>query len=52
MRNDGTRDDMTREERGLLEAEAVEDGVAGLPGSVENQIDPLAVDVDALRLID
>lgn len=43
---------MTREERGLLQAEAVKDGVTGLLGSVEDKIDPLAVDVDAFRLVD
>ena len=37
---------------GLLQAEAVKDGVAGLLGSVEDEIDPLAVDVDAFRLVD
>ena len=37
---------------GLLQTEAVEDGVAGLLGSVEDEVNPLAVDVDALRLVD
>lgn len=41
-----------RSRMGLLEAEAVKDGVAGLLGSVEDEIDPLAVDVDALRFVD
>ena len=40
-----------RSRMGLLEAEAVKDGVAGLLGSVEDEIDPLAVDVDAFRLV-
>ena len=37
---------------GLLQAEAVKDRVTGLLGSMEDEIDPLAVDVDALRLVD
>ena len=42
---------MMREERELLQAEAVKDGVTGLLGSVEDKIDPLSVDVDSLRLV-
>ena len=41
-----------RSRMGLLEAEAVKDGVTGLLGGVEDEIDPLAVDVDAFRLVD
>ena len=45
-------DDRKESGVGLLQAEAVKDGVAGLLGSVEDEIDPLAVDVDAFRLVD
>ena len=41
-----------RSRMGLLQAEAVEDGVAGLLGSVEDEVNPLAVDVDSFRLVD
>ena len=41
-----------RSRMGLLEAEAVKDGVAGLLGGVEDEVNPLAVDVDAFRLVD
>ena len=37
---------------GLLQAEAVKDGVAGLLGGVEDEVNPLAVDVDSFRLVD
>ena len=37
---------------GLLEAVAVKDGMAGLLGGVEDEVNPFAVDVDALRFVD